>query len=91
MVGGGVQLGPIGTTATNTPIVPAPDYYDGGKFGGIMIGKGNRSTRRKHVPVLLCPPHTPHAGLLKLQHLQIYIYIIYYINLKYFYINFNYQ
>jgi hypothetical protein len=26
-----------------------------------MIGRGNRSTRRKPAPVLLCPPQTPHA------------------------------
>jgi hypothetical protein len=40
----GVQLGPLGTAATNRPIVPAPGDYDGGKIGG-MIGRGNRSTR----------------------------------------------
>jgi hypothetical protein len=27
-----------------------------------MIGKGNRSTRRKPVPVPLCPPQNPHAA-----------------------------
>jgi hypothetical protein len=27
-----------------------------------MIGKGNRSTRRKPAPVLLCPPQIPHAA-----------------------------
>jgi hypothetical protein len=27
-VGGGVQLGPLGTAATNRPIVPAPGDYD---------------------------------------------------------------
>jgi hypothetical protein len=26
--GGGVQLGPLGTEATNRPIVPAPGDYD---------------------------------------------------------------
>jgi hypothetical protein len=26
--GGGVQLGPLGTAATNKPIVPAPADYD---------------------------------------------------------------
>jgi hypothetical protein len=42
------------------PIVPAPgDYDDGGTSG--MIGRGNRSTRRKPSPVPLCPPQTPHA------------------------------
>jgi hypothetical protein len=33
IVGGGVQLGPIGTAATNRPIVPAPDDYDDGEIG----------------------------------------------------------
>jgi hypothetical protein len=27
-----------------------------------MIGRGNRSTWKKHAPVLLCPPQTPHAA-----------------------------
>jgi hypothetical protein len=62
IVGGGVQLGPLGTAATNRPIVPAPGDYDDGEIGGIMIGKGNRSTRRKPVPVPLCPPQTSHAA-----------------------------
>jgi hypothetical protein len=61
-VGGGVQLGPLGTAATNRPIVPAPgDYDDDGEIGG-MIGRGNRSTRRKPTPVPLCPPQIPHAA-----------------------------
>jgi hypothetical protein len=47
MVGGGVQLGPLGTSATNWPTVPAPGDYEDGEFGGMMIGRGNRSTRRK--------------------------------------------
>jgi hypothetical protein len=60
-VGGGVQLGPLGTMATNRPIVPAPGDYDDGEIGG-MIGRGNQSTRRKPAPVPLCPPQTPHAA-----------------------------
>jgi hypothetical protein len=60
-VGGGVQLGPFGTAATNRPIVPAPGDYDGGEIDG-MIGRGNRSTRRKLAPVPFCPPQTPHAA-----------------------------
>jgi hypothetical protein len=36
--------------------------YDGGEIDGIMIGRGNRSARRKPVPVPLCPPQTPHAA-----------------------------
>jgi hypothetical protein len=66
IVGGGVQLGPLGTAATNRPIVPAPgDYVDGDICG--MIGKGNRSTRRKPAPVPLCPPQTPHAAQMRTQ------------------------
>jgi hypothetical protein len=59
-VGGGVQLGPLGTAATNRPIVPAQGDYDNGESGG-MIGRGNRSTRRKPASLPLCPPQTPHA------------------------------
>jgi hypothetical protein len=54
-------LGPLGTAATNRPIVPTPDDYDDGEIGG-MIVRGNRSTRRKPAPVPLCPPQTPHAA-----------------------------
>jgi hypothetical protein len=39
-------LGPLGTAATKRPIVPAPGDYDDGEIVG-MIGRGNRSTRRK--------------------------------------------
>jgi hypothetical protein len=60
-VGGGIQLGSLGTTATNSPIVPAPGDYDDGEIGE-MIGRGNRSTRRKLAPMPLCPPQTPHAA-----------------------------
>jgi hypothetical protein len=55
---GGVQLGPLGTAATNRPIVPTLGGYDDGEISG-MIGKGNRSTRRKPAPVPLCSPQTP--------------------------------
>jgi hypothetical protein len=58
---GGVHLGPLGTTATNRPIVPAPGDYDDGEIGGMMIGRGNRGTRRKPARLPLCPPQTPHA------------------------------
>jgi hypothetical protein len=60
-VGGGVQLGPLGAEATNMLIVPPPGDYDDGEIGG-MIGRGDRSTRRKPAPVPLCPPQTPHAA-----------------------------
>jgi hypothetical protein len=58
IVRGGVQLGPLGIAATNRPIVPAMGDCDDGEVGGI-IGRGNRSTRRKPVPVLFCP-HKPY-------------------------------
>jgi hypothetical protein len=51
-------LGPLGTAATNRHIVPTPGDYDEGEIGGMMIGKGNRSTRRKPAPVPFCPPQT---------------------------------
>jgi hypothetical protein len=60
-VGGGVQLGPLGTAAANRLIVPTPGDYDD-EVDGMMIGRGNRSTRRKPAPVPLCPPQTPHAS-----------------------------
>jgi hypothetical protein len=46
------------------PIVPAPDDYDDGEIGG-MIGRGNRSTRRKPAPVPLCPPQNPRAARMR--------------------------
>jgi hypothetical protein len=60
-VGGGVQLGPLGTAAIKRPIVPALGDYDDGEIGG-MIGRGNWSTQRKPALVQLCPPQTPHAA-----------------------------
>jgi hypothetical protein len=58
-------LGPLGTAATNRPIVSAPGNYDDGEFGGMMIDRGNRSTQRKPAPVPLCPPQTPHAARMR--------------------------
>jgi hypothetical protein len=60
IVGGGVQLGLLVMSATNWPIVPSPGDYEDGEFGGMMIGGGNRSTRRKPTPVPLCSPQIPH-------------------------------
>jgi hypothetical protein len=37
-------MGPLGTSATEWPIVPAPDDYDVGELGGTKMGRGNRST-----------------------------------------------
>jgi hypothetical protein len=58
--GGGIQFGPLGTAATNRPIVPTPGNYDG-EICGMMTGRGNRSTWRKFAPVSLSPTQTPHA------------------------------
>jgi hypothetical protein len=55
-----VQLVPLGMSATNWPIVPAPGDYEDGEIGGMMIGRGNRSSRRKSASVPLCPPKIPH-------------------------------
>jgi hypothetical protein len=59
--GGGVEseLGPLGTSATEWPIVPVPGDYDDGEFGEMKTGRGNRSTRRKPAPAPLCPPQIP--------------------------------
>jgi hypothetical protein len=53
------KLGPLGTSATAWPIAPVPGDYDDGEFGGMKIGRGNRSTRRKRSPEPLCPPQIP--------------------------------
>jgi hypothetical protein len=53
------MLSPLGTWTTIRPTVPAPgdtDVY--GAFGEMRIGRVNRSTRRKPVPVTLRPPST---------------------------------
>jgi hypothetical protein len=38
-VGGGAQLDPFGTVATDWPIVPAPGDYDDGESGGMKVGR----------------------------------------------------
>jgi hypothetical protein len=60
---GGVEskLCPLGTSANEWPIVPAPGECDDGEFGGMKIGRGNRSTRRKPAPAPLYPPQIPLA------------------------------
>jgi hypothetical protein len=59
---GGVRLSPLGTSATvcllyQPRMIDDDDY---GAVGGMRIGRGNRSTRRKPAPVPLCPPQIPH-------------------------------
>jgi hypothetical protein len=56
------KLGPLGTSATEWPIVPTPSDYDDdddGKIGGMKIGRGNRCTRRKPALPPLCLPQIP--------------------------------
>jgi hypothetical protein len=48
-------LGPLGTAATDWPIVPDYDV----EFGEMKIGRGNRNARRKPAPAPLCPPQIP--------------------------------
>jgi hypothetical protein len=57
IVRGGVQLGPLGTAATNMTSMPSPGDYNGETDG--IIGRGNRNTRRKPAPVPLSKPQTP--------------------------------
>jgi hypothetical protein len=57
IVGGWSPTGALSTAATNRPIVPALCNYDG-EIGG-MIGRGNRSTRRK-LPQCRFVHHKPH-------------------------------
>jgi hypothetical protein len=37
------NLGPLGTSATEWPIVPTMGDYDNGEISGMKIGRGNRS------------------------------------------------
>jgi hypothetical protein len=58
----GVRLSPLGTAAI-TGLLYQPQMIDDGDcgvIGGIKIGMGNRSTRRKPAPAPLCPPQIPH-------------------------------
>jgi hypothetical protein len=59
IVGGGVQLGPLGTAATNRPIMPATGDYDDGEIGG-MIGRENRSFSEKTCPSAALSTTNPH-------------------------------
>jgi hypothetical protein len=58
----GVRLSPLGTAATSGLLYQAQMIDDGdyGEIGGMKIGRGNRSTRRRPTPAPLCPPQIPH-------------------------------
>jgi hypothetical protein len=51
-------MGPLGTSATNWPIVPAPGDCEDGEFGG-MNGRRNQSIRRKPAPAPLLSTKNP--------------------------------
>jgi hypothetical protein len=53
----GVGLSPLGTAATSGPLYKPQMIHEGdcGAIGGMKIGRGNRSTRRKPAPAPLCP------------------------------------
>jgi hypothetical protein len=58
----GVGLSPL-DTATTSGLLYKPqmiDEGDCGAIGGVKIGRGNRSTRRKPSSAPLCSPQIPH-------------------------------
>jgi hypothetical protein len=58
----GVRLSPLGTAAT-TGLLYQPQIIDDGDcgaIGGMKIGRGNLSSRRKPALAPLCPPQIPH-------------------------------
>jgi hypothetical protein len=58
----GVGLSPLGTAAT-TGLLYQPQMIDDGdcgEIGGMKIGRGNQSNRRKRASVPLCPPQISH-------------------------------
>jgi hypothetical protein len=59
---GGVRLSPLGMSDTVGLFYQhrMKDDDDYGAVGGMRIGRGNRSTRKKPAPVPLCPPQIPH-------------------------------
>jgi hypothetical protein len=59
MVGAGVPTGSAQHIGHFWPVVPAAGDCEDAEFGGMKIGKGNRSTRRKPAPAPLCPPQIP--------------------------------
>jgi hypothetical protein len=56
-----VRLSPLGTVATVWPIYQPQmtDVDECGAVGGMKIGRGNQSTRRKPTSGPICPPQTP--------------------------------
>jgi hypothetical protein len=59
----GLRLRPLGAAAIIALLYQPQmiDDDDCGATGGIKIGRGNRSTRRKPASTPLCPPQIPHG------------------------------
>jgi hypothetical protein len=57
-----VRLSPLGTAATTWPLYQLQMVDDDvcGAIGGMKIGRGKLSTRRKPALMPLCPPEIPH-------------------------------
>jgi hypothetical protein len=55
--------GTLGTAATTGLLYQPRMIGDGdcGEIGGMKIGRGSRSTRRKPATAPLCPPQIPHG------------------------------
>jgi hypothetical protein len=60
IVKGGVQTGSTWHVGQFWPVLPAPGSCEDGEFGGMKIGRGNQSSRRKPAPAPLCPRQIPH-------------------------------
>jgi hypothetical protein len=58
----GMGLSPLGSAATSGLLYKPQmiDEGDCGAIGGMEIGRGNQSTRRKPAPAPLCTPQIPH-------------------------------
>jgi hypothetical protein len=68
IVGGGGQLGPLGTAATRRPIVPTPGDYDMEKLMERLAGE-TEVLGENLSPKPLCPPQTLYAAAVGSQRL----------------------